>query len=150
MKKKDLSPVEKGRVTKLSKKSVEDLVNIILRKDDVEKYLRNTLSNVTDECNDIKSRYEEVVNKFCEFKANSNAELRAASNSISIFKEKVTAVDKRNQQLKKSYEDSEAKYNELYNKYNELLNAHSTIRNRYIAYAIGIAIVSIVFGGLIM
>lgn len=150
MKKKDLSPVEKGRVTKLSKKSVEDLVNIILRKDDVEKSLRNVLSNVTDECNDIKRRYEEVVNKFCEFKANTNSELRAASNSISIFKEKVAAVDKRNQQLKKSYEDSEAKYNELYNKYNELLQSYSTIKNKYIAYAIGIAIVSIVFGGLIM
>lgn len=150
MEKKNLSPVEKGRVTKLSKKSVEDLVNIILRKDDVEKYLRNTLSNVTDECNDIKNRYEEVVNKFCEFKANTTAESRAAASSINIFKTKLDTSDKRNQQLKEAYEKCEAKYSELYAKYNELLNAHSTIRTRYIAYAIGIAIISFVFGGLIM
>lgn len=150
MKKKDLSPVEKGRVTKLSKKSVEDLVNIILRKDDVEKYLRNTLSNVTDECNDIKNRYEEVVNKFCEFKANTTAESRAAASSINIFKTKLDTSDKRNQQLKEAYEKCETKYSELYAKYNELLTDYSTIKRRYVMYVIGVAIMTFVFGGLIM
>lgn len=150
MKKKDLSPVEKGRVTKLSKKSVEDLVNIILRKDDVEKYLRNTLSNVTDECNDIKHRYEEVVNKFCEFKANTTAESRAAASSINIFKTKLDTADNRNKQLREAYEKCEVKYSELYAKYNELLTDYSTIKRRYVMYVIGVAIMTFVFGGLIM
>ena len=37
MKEKELSVAEKSRKTKLSKKSVDELVNIILRKDDIER-----------------------------------------------------------------------------------------------------------------
>ena len=37
MKEKELSVAEKTRKTKLSKKSVDELVNIILRKDDIER-----------------------------------------------------------------------------------------------------------------
>ena len=40
---KELSTAEKSRKTKLSKKSVEELVNIILRKDDVERRKDNLI-----------------------------------------------------------------------------------------------------------
>ena len=43
MKEKELSPSDKSRKTKLSKKSVEELVGIILRKDDTERKLNKTI-----------------------------------------------------------------------------------------------------------
>lgn len=42
-KEKELSPSDKSRKTKLSKKSVEELVGIILRKDDTERKLSKTI-----------------------------------------------------------------------------------------------------------
>lgn len=43
MKEKELSSADKCRRTKLSKKSVEELVNIVLRKDDVERKSSKTI-----------------------------------------------------------------------------------------------------------
>lgn len=43
MKEKELSSADKCRRTKLSKKSVEELVNIILRKDDIERKSSKTI-----------------------------------------------------------------------------------------------------------
>ena len=43
MKEKELSSADKSRRTKLHKKSVEELVNIILRKDDVERKSSKTI-----------------------------------------------------------------------------------------------------------
>ena len=43
MKEKELSATDKRRRTKLSKKTVEELVNIILRKDDVERKSSKTI-----------------------------------------------------------------------------------------------------------
>ena len=43
--KENLSPSDKGRKTKLFKKSVEDLVNIILRKDDIERKNQRNIEN---------------------------------------------------------------------------------------------------------
>ena len=43
MKEKELSSADKCRRTKLRKKSVEELVNIILRKDDVERRLSKSV-----------------------------------------------------------------------------------------------------------
>jgi len=52
---KEETTATKGRRTKLSKKSVEELVNIILRKDDVERGLREKLNNSQD-------KYNETIN----------------------------------------------------------------------------------------
>ena len=43
MKEKELSSAEKCRITKLSKKSVDELVEVILRKDDVERKLNKSI-----------------------------------------------------------------------------------------------------------
>lgn len=74
---KELTSAEKSRRTKLSKKSVEELVNIILRKDDVERRkdnlikalkiniqglekkaetLNSDISNIETEYNDLQKR----------------------------------------------------------------------------------------------
>lgn len=46
----------KTRKTKLSKKSSEDLINIILRKDDVERKLNKQIVNLKTEVNDLTSK----------------------------------------------------------------------------------------------
>lgn len=46
----------KTRKTKLGKKSSEDLINIILRKDDVERKLNKQIVNLKTEVNDLNSK----------------------------------------------------------------------------------------------
>lgn len=79
---KELTSAEKSRKTKLSKKSIEDLVNIIIRKDDVERRkdkliaclktnisglenkiisIQQNLYNVETEYGDISKKYSTVV-----------------------------------------------------------------------------------------
>ena len=86
---KELSTSEKSRKTKLSKKSVEELVNIILRKDDVERRkdnlikalkiniqglekkveaISNDIANIETEYNDLQKRNFEVIKAREDFK----------------------------------------------------------------------------------
>ena len=86
---KELSTAEKSRKTKLSKKSVEELVNIILRKDDVERRkdnlikalkinvqglekkveaISNDIANIETEYNDLQKRNFEVIKSRADFK----------------------------------------------------------------------------------
>ena len=69
MEKKNLTPSEKGRKTKLSKKSVEELVNIIFRKDDVERKLRSTLNECTNTIKKVTEAHEEVASKYTSARA---------------------------------------------------------------------------------
>ena len=50
----------KTRKTKLSKKSNEDLINIILRKDDVERKLNKQIVNLKTEVNDLNSKVKSL------------------------------------------------------------------------------------------
>ena len=50
----------KTRKTKLSKKSNEDLINIILRKDDVERKLNKQIVNLKTEVNDLNSKIKSL------------------------------------------------------------------------------------------
>ena len=86
---KELSTSEKSRKTKLSKKSVEELVNIIIRKDDVERRkdnlikalkiniqglekkveaISNNITNIETEYNDLQKRNFEVIKSRADFK----------------------------------------------------------------------------------
>lgn len=81
MKEKELSAAEKTRKTKLSKKSIDELVNIILRKDDIEhknnkliKYLKITIDGLEKKIKGI-----EKDNKYLE---NSNVNLNNSFNEL--------------------------------------------------------------------
>lgn len=81
MKEKELSVAEKTRKTKLSKKSIDELVNIILRKDDIEhknnkliKYLKITIDSLEKKIKGI-----EKDNKYLE---NSNVNLNNSFNEL--------------------------------------------------------------------
>lgn len=74
---KELTSAEKSRKTKLSKKSVEDLVNIIIRKDDVERRkdkliaclktnisgLENKVSSIQQNLQNVEKEYTELADK---------------------------------------------------------------------------------------
>ena len=93
MKEKELSVAEKTRKTKLSKKSVDELVNIILRKDDIErknnkliKYLKISIDGLEKK---IKGLEED--NKYLE---DSNVNLNNSFNEINkAYKETVKKLD---------------------------------------------------------
>lgn len=75
--KKELTSAEKSRVTKLSKKSNEELVNIIIRKDDVERRkdkliaclktniagLENKISNTQEDLKNAEAEYADILKK---------------------------------------------------------------------------------------
>ena len=75
--KKELTSAEKSRVTKLSKKSNEELVDIIIRKDDVERRkdkliaclktniagLENKISSIQQDLKNVETEYSDVLKK---------------------------------------------------------------------------------------
>lgn len=75
--KKELTSAEKSRVTKLSKKSNEELVDIIIRKDDVERRkdkliaclktniagLENKISSIQQNLKNIETEYADILKK---------------------------------------------------------------------------------------
>ena len=82
--KKELTSAEKSRVTKLSKKSNEELVDIIIRKDDVERRkdkliaclktnisgLENKISNIQEDLRNAEAEYADILKKNNTLKAN--------------------------------------------------------------------------------
>lgn len=96
-KEKELSSTDKRRRTTLRKKSVDELVNIVLRKDDVERKLQksietfkklqeindkriNTLQDSLDMSEEIQSNQEETI-------AALNATINNKNKSIEALKE---------------------------------------------------------------
>ena len=73
--KKELTSAEKSRVTKLSKKSNEELVNIIIRKDDVERRKDKLIA-----C--LKTNISGLENKI----SNIQEDLRNAANALQVVK----------------------------------------------------------------
>ena len=113
---KELSTAEKSRKTKLSKKSVEELVNIILRKDDVERRkdnlikalkiniqglekkveaISNNITNIETEYNDLQKRNFEVV------KARENFKFEAKSLKTQLI-DSETKINELNNTIKKA------------------------------------------------
>ena len=93
MKEKELSVAEKTRKTKLSKKSVDELVNIILRKDDIErknnkliKYLKINIDGL-----EKKAKGLEEDNKCLE---DANVNLDNSFNELNkVYKETIKKLD---------------------------------------------------------
>ena len=93
MKEKELSVAEKTRKTKLSKKSVDELVNIILRKDDIERKNNKLIKclKINIEGLEKKNKGLEEDNKCLEA---SNVNLHNAFNEVNkAYKETVKQLD---------------------------------------------------------
>lgn len=124
VKEKELSPADKCRKTKLCKKSVEELVNIVLRKDDIERKLSksvetfkklqeindkriNTLQDSLDKSEEIQMSQEKTIIAL-------NATLDAKYKRIAILEDdnkvlsgRIEVLDKainaRNKELRVSF-----------------------------------------------
>ena len=99
---KELSTAEKSRKTKLSKKSVEELVNIILRKDDVERRKDNLIKALKINVQGLEKKVEAISNDITNIETEYNELKRSNFNAI-----------KYNANLKTNLEDSEYQINKL-------------------------------------
>ena len=99
---KELSTAEKSRKTKLSKKSVEELVNIILRKDDVERRKDNLIKALKINVQGLEKKVEAISNNITNIETEYNELKRSNFNAI-----------KYNANLKTNLEDSEYQINKL-------------------------------------
>lgn len=99
---KELSTAEKSRKTKLSKKSVEELVNIILRKDDVERRKDNLIKALKINVQGLEKKVEAISNDITNIETEYNELKRSNFNVI-----------KDNANFKTQLEDSEYKINKL-------------------------------------
>ena len=100
---KELSTSEKSRKTKLSKKSVEELVNIILRKDDVERRKDNLIKALKINIQGLEKKVEAISNDIANIETEYNELKRSNFNVI-----------KDNANFKTQLVDSEAQINELH------------------------------------
>lgn len=101
---KELSSAEKSRKTKLSKKSVDELVNIILRKDDVERRkdkliaclktniagLENKVSNTQEDLRNAEAEYADILKKYNTLVTNAQYK----QNELNDIKKTLKANDK--------------------------------------------------------
>jgi hypothetical protein len=79
---KELSTSEKSRKTKLSKKSVEELVNIILRKDDVERHKDNLIKALKINIQGLEKKVEAISNDIANIETEYNELKRSNFNVI--------------------------------------------------------------------
>lgn len=111
-KEKELSSADKCRRTKLRKKSVDELVNIILRKDDVERRLSKSVDTfkklqVTNEkrieiLKDSLDKSEEIQSNQEKTIAGLNATLEIKCRNISMIEDVNKALYGRNDSLEKT------------------------------------------------
>jgi uncharacterized coiled-coil protein SlyX len=99
MKERELSPSDKSRKTKLSKKSVEELVGIILRKDDTERKLNKTIDTfkklqVTSEKR-IKT-LQDSLNKSEEIQTNQEKTIAALNTTIDNEDKHIATLEEHN------------------------------------------------------
>lgn len=115
MKEKELSSADKCRRTKLRKKSIDELVNIIIRKDDVERRHSKTIETfkklqVTNDkrietLKDSLDKSEEIQTSQEKTIAALNATLDIKYRDISILKDDNKTLSSRNEVLENTIKD---------------------------------------------
>ena len=106
---KELSSSEKSRKTKLSKKNVEELVNIILRKDDVERRKDNLIKALKINIQGLEKKVESISNDIANIETEYN-DLQKRNFAVVKAREDFKFEAK---SLKTQLEDSETQINEL-------------------------------------
>ena len=98
---KELSTSEKSRKTKLSKKSVEELVNIILRKDDVERRKDNLIKALKINIQGLEKKVESISNDITNIETEYNGLKRSNFNVIKDNANFKTQLEDSEYQIKK-------------------------------------------------
>ena len=128
---KELSTSEKSRKTKLSKKSIEELVNIILRKDDVERRKDNLIKALKINIQGLEKKVEAISNDIANIETEYNELKRSNFNVI-----------KDNANFKTQLVDSETQINELHKAIKKVSN--SAIKMFALGGVIGFLVAEIV------
>lgn len=119
MKEKELSVAEKTRKTKLSKKSIDELVNIILRKDDIErknnkliKYLKITIDGLEKKTKSLEEDYQKLedinvsvndsFNRLSKVYKETDIRLKDSLTTIKHYDEEVFSLQDKINKLVKS------------------------------------------------
>lgn len=122
----------KRRETKLSKKSADELIQIVLRKDKTEKNLSSQIVNLKSEVNELSTRVK-----------NFDSDMEGTIQSLETYKDKCKTLHEQNDALK--LESNE--YKALYEDENETnVKLHSKLKvYKFITFvAIIIAITAII------
>lgn len=123
----------KARKTKLNNKSKDDLIAIILRKDDVEKKLTSKLDDA-----------KEKVTKLTDALAESNKKMNDEILNNASLKAKNTNLKTENQNLKEDFNSAKTEIATIKER-NELLSSSISKKNVIITILAGIAIIAVVF-----
>lgn len=102
MKEKELSSADKCRRTKLSKKSVEELVNIILRKDDTERKSSKTIDTYKKLQLTNEKRIEvlkDSLGKSEEIQSNQEKTIAALNATLDIIGKHIDTLEENNKSL---------------------------------------------------
>ena len=102
MKERELSPSDKSRKTKLSKKSVEELVGIILRKDDTERKLNKTIDTFKKLQVTSEKRIEtlqDTLNKSEDIQTSQEKIITALNSTIDIKYKRISILEDDNKAL---------------------------------------------------
>ena len=135
---KELSTSEKSRKTKLSKKNVEELVNIILRKDDVERRKDNLIKALKINIQGLEKKVESISSDIANIETEYN-DLQKRNFAVVKAREDFKFENK---SLKTQLEDSENQINELHNVIKKTSN--SAIKMFALGGVIGFLIAEIV------
>lgn len=127
----ELSQV-KARQTKLGKKSNEELIQIIIKKDKVERNLNNQIKNLKGEVNNLSSRVK-----------NFTSDIEGTTQLVEAYKDKISAYQDKIDVLTIESKDNYSRYLEENKKAITLDNkAKMLVIGTYIMTAI--AIISVV------
>ena len=102
MKEKELSSADKCRRTKLRKKSVEELVNIILRKDDVERKSSKTIDTYKKLQVTSEKRInilQDSLNKSEEIQMSQDKTIAALNSTLDIKYRNIAMLEDENKEL---------------------------------------------------
>ena len=100
----------KSRQTKLLKKSKEELINVILRKDKIEKNQVNQISNLKGEINSLQSRIKGLI-----------ADNEGDSNIIYELKEKLSNANDLNKALNENINSNSHEIEDIKMQFNKTI-----------------------------
>lgn len=101
MAKNDKTAAVKGRETKLNKKSNDELIQIILKKDKVERNLNNQIKNLKGEVNTLSTRVK-----------NFDSDMEGTYQALESYKDQVKTLQEKNDALKIESNDNRSLYEE--------------------------------------
>ena len=128
---KELSQV-KARQTKLGKKSNEELIQIILKKDKIERNLNNQIKSLKGEVNALSTRVK-----------NFDSDMEGTCQSLESYKDQVKILREKNDAISIEAKDNRSLYEEENKKVVDL-NTKVSIWKSISYIMVGIAVITII------